>query len=170
VGAVAGAGGSCVACGGDGEPCCTGVSDPATCRAGLGCFFDRAANTQTCHPCGTLGEICCDYGYRCGSGLACREATGGGGAGGATVPSACEPCGGAGQQCCSFTGDAPCQDGLGCGDRPVDRLGICSACGAAGAPCCGTGAVATRTCTPGLTCVGGGPTRPACQAAPMTSM
>jgi hypothetical protein len=94
-------GGTCEACGGDGEPCCAGQScdSPDACCAGDMCVADGDAcpdDAGMCAgggcedgACGIIGGPCCDTGLGCTESFSiCGPGT------------TCIPCGGLDQPCC----------------------------------------------------------------------
>lgn len=57
-------GNSCVACGGDNQPCCDEYAPEGNCGAGYVCY------AYTCRPCGAPNQRCCN-GRFCNNGAAC---------------------------------------------------------------------------------------------------
>lgn len=120
----------CVPCGAVDAPCCDAAPLCPDAEPGqqIACDVER---TNTCRPCGSNGEICCD-GDLCDIGFAC----GGDGT--------CAPCGGDGARCCP---GQLCNAGLAC------AAGTCEPCGGVGGPCCvGRACAADLTCTVANTC------------------
>lgn len=114
---------TCVACGAEGDSCCTGGACDDT---GLACNF----GTMRCESCGKDTELCCNgvagAGVPpCSDGLAC-------------VAERCTPCGSeAMQPCCpigSSRGRCDADAELVC--TTVVGAGTCVTCGHAGEPCC----------------------------------
>jgi len=120
--------GSCVACGGAGQPCCG-----SSCGASLTCDV-----SLTCSPglCGGPGQPCCTSGPACGSWSFCATSTG---------SSVCEACGGKGQPACPVS--ASCPGGFCCQTGLYSYGGTCN-CGGLSEACC-----PGNTCSgPGLIC------------------
>jgi hypothetical protein len=86
----------CVACGGDGQPCCDGF-DRTRCGPDLVCDSDFFGGT--CTACGGDGEPCCP-GRVCDADLACGGFEG-----------TCGPCGALDEPCCA---DGVCDSPLTC--------------------------------------------------------
>ena len=142
---VCGAGGKCVICGFEGDPCC----DDGTCRENHVCGSDGI-----CAPCGWEGTLCCD-GENCMEGNACGE------------DGMCHICGYSGTICCQdgicrsgyvcssenecvFCGgmDDPCCDGEVCKDGHIcNTENFCEICGYADDLCC-----PGETCREGYVC------------------
>jgi hypothetical protein len=108
-------GGTCQACGGRGEPCCTAMScDDATADA-----CDRV----TCVSCGSPGEPCCAAGPACDGPAVC------GGDGRCQLPE-----GTRGGPCRDIWTNPRCEAWSQC-----NGSSICEGCGLAGEGCCGIG-------------------------------